>query len=193
MRNFLFFRILFAFLFLLPSVSLADNKKKCSKPFSDPKPSNKQIEKDFISIHDMSKPIQKAFKEADSIRKKAYSPYSHFKVGSSLIISYMKGGKKHYKTFSGFNIENASFSVTICAERTALSRAIVELSSQGIKNFSIEALFIVADRLVFACGVCTQFLSEWAKPDMDVYVGNPSGQVIKKKFKDLVPHAFTHF
>jgi len=137
--------------------------------------------------------IREAWYEADQIRKKAYNPYSHFSVGATAIVSYTKNKKKIYKNFSGFNIENSSFSATICAERTALAQLISTMRKKAITEFKIEALVIVADKLAFPCGVCRQFLSEFASPDMKVYSANSQGDIIEKSLKDLLPYAFTSF
>lgn len=78
----------------------------------------------------------------------SYSPYSKFRVGAAILAG-------DDKIYSGTNIENASYGLTICAERVAASQAIMN------KQQSFQALAIVAKGIAMPCGACRQFLSEW--------------------------------
>lgn len=98
-------------------------------------------------------------------RKFSYAPYSHFNVGAALLT-------REGKIFTGCNIENASFTPTVCAERTALFKAV----SEGFRHFA--AIAIVGGREDSAggfcppCGVCRQVLAEFCPPDLPVILGD---------------------
>jgi cytidine deaminase len=113
-------------------------------------------------------------------REKAYVPYSKFKVGAALL-------SEDGKVYHGANIENAAYSLTNCAERTALFKAY----SDGDTKF--KALAVVADtkRPVPPCGACRQVISELCPPDMPVYLTNLQGDVQEITVKDLLPGAFS--
>ena len=109
----------------------------------------------------------------------AYAPYSHFQVGACLL-------SKDGRTFSGCNIENASYGAAICAERCAVSCAV----SQGVREFEAIA---VAGRESFAwpCGICRQFLREFCDPkQMKVYVARTPDDVLEATLEDMMPHSF---
>jgi len=89
----------------------------------------------------------------------SYSPYSKLRVGAALLT-------QEGKIFTGVNIENASFSLTICAERVAVFKAV----SEGYRQF--KAIAITSDRgRIMPCGACRQVLAEFS-PDMDIIVGD---------------------
>lgn len=102
---------------------------------------------------------------AQEARNNSYSPYSHFRVGAALLT-------KSGKVYTGCNIENAAYSVTVCAERTAIFKAV----SEGERDF--EALAIVGGRegkiadFCAPCGVCRQVISEFCKKDFEIILGN---------------------
>ena len=102
---------------------------------------------------------------AQEARNNSYSPYSHFRVGAALLT-------KSGKVYTGCNIENAAYSVTVCAERTAIFKAV----SEGERDF--EALAIVGGRdgeiadFCAPCGVCRQVISEFCKKDFKIILGN---------------------
>ncbi|MFE1243871.1 cytidine deaminase [Fictibacillus sp. NPDC058756] len=118
--------------------------------------------------------------QAKKARERAYVPYSKFQVGAALLSS-------EGKVYHGANIENAAYSLTCCAERTALFKAYTE----GDIKFS--ALAVVADtkRPVPPCGACRQVISELCPPDMPVYLTNLNGDVQEIAVKDLLPGAFS--
>jgi cytidine deaminase len=118
-------------------------------------------------------------KEANKAREFAYVPYSNFKVGAALL-------GKDGQVFHGCNIENAAYSMTNCAERTALFKAY----SEGITQF--DSLVVVADTdgPVAPCGACRQVISELCDADMEVVLTNLRGDVLKLQVKDLLPGAF---
>jgi len=106
----------------------------------------------------------------------SYSPYSHFKVGAALLC-------RDGKIYTGCNIENASYGVSNCAERTALFKAV----SEGEKEFT--AIAITAEKaMAWPCGVCRQALYEFA-PDLRVIVGWEDRKE-EALLSDLLPHGF---
>ncbi|MCM3114437.1 cytidine deaminase [Neobacillus sp. MER 74] len=118
--------------------------------------------------------------EANKAREHAYVPYSNFKVGAALL-------SKDGQVFHGCNIENAAYSMTNCAERTALFKAY----SEGITQFA--SLVVVADTEgpVSPCGACRQVISELCDAEMEVVLTNLKGEVQKILVKDLLPGAFS--
>ena len=109
--------------------------------------------------------LQMLMKAAQGARKHSYSPYSHFRVGAALLT-------KSGKVYTGCNVENASFSATNCAERTAIFKAV----SEGELDF--EALAIVGGKegetadFCAPCGVCRQVISEFCPKDFKIILGN---------------------
>ncbi len=118
------------------------------------------------------------WKEAVAARNFSYSPYSNFKVGAAF--------QSSSGVFTGCNVENVSYPAAICAERTALVKAV----SSGVKKFSLLAIVAEAPKPVPPCGHCLQALAEFCSPEMDILLANPSGIQIKYKLKDLLPHSF---
>ena len=122
--------------------------------------------------------------EAKAAREKAYAPYSSHKVGAALLT-------KNGKVFTGCNIENASFSPTICAERTAVAKAV----SEGDREFAAIAVVGGKDGVITGicppCGVCRQVLSEFCDGDMPVYLGKGKGEFETVTLKDLLPLGFS--
>lgn len=122
----------------------------------------------------------KLLEEAKVAREKAYAPYSKFSVGAALLT-------KSGKVFHGCNIENASFGLTNCAERTALFKAV----SEGETEF--RALLVVADTKnpVAPCGACRQVIAEFCPPEMPVYLANIYGDIKQTTVEQLLPSSFT--
>ena len=133
---------------------------------------------------DPSEEQKKLFDAACEARRKAYTPYSHFKVGAALLA-------KNGEIYTGCNIENAAFTPTNCAERTAVFKAV----SDGIRSFS--AICIVGaleDRpLEYCgpCGVCRQVLREFCDPDtFQVLLGREDGRLRIYTLSELLPQGF---
>jgi cytidine deaminase len=118
--------------------------------------------------------------EANKAREFAYVPYSKFKVGAALV-------SKEGQVFHGCNIENASYGMTNCAERTALFKAY----SDGVTQF--DSLVVVADTdgPVSPCGACRQVISELCDAEMEVVLTNLKGDIQRIQVKDLLPGAFS--
>ena len=120
---------------------------------------------------------------ANEARKFAYTPYSHFKVGAALLT-------KSGKLYTGCNIENSSYTPTVCAERTAVFKAV----SEGESDFAVIAVVGGKEEnpLEFCspCGVCRQVLAEFCGEDFRILLGNP------EKFQsytvdEILPFSFT--
>jgi len=121
--------------------------------------------------------IQKALEAMEH----SYAPYSKFNVGAA--VQTQDGS-----IFTGANIENVAFPAGICAERVALAKAI----SEGHKSFlAIAVTSSSDDMLIYPCGVCRQFLSEFCK-DTTMIIANK--ETIKEhKFSELLPYSFNAF
>jgi cytidine deaminase len=116
--------------------------------------------------------------EAIAASKKAYAPYSKFHVGAAL-------RTKSGLIIPGCNVENASYGLTNCAERTALFSAIV----QGFREFEEIAVYVDTDDFISPCGACRQVLYELA-PDMKVLLVNSHRQVKRTTVRKLLPLGF---
>ena len=116
--------------------------------------------------------------------KISYSPYSNCKVGAALLC-------KNGKVFTGTNIENASFSPTVCAERVAVFKAV----SEGETEFSEIAVVGGKDGKIngiFApCGVCRQVLREFCDDDFPVILGESENEFKEVTLKELLPLSFS--
>lgn len=125
---------------------------------------------------------QKLLEEAKAAMQKAYVPYSKFKVGAALLDSE---GNVH----RGCNIENAAYSPSNCAERTALFRAVADGHAAG----SFQAIAVIGDtpEPIAPCGVCRQVLSELGGLNLPVIMGNMNGDIRVMKVAELLPGAFT--
>lgn len=113
---------------------------------------------------------------------RAYVPYSNFQVGAALLDDE---GNIHY----GCNVENAAYSPTNCAERTALYRAVADGKRPG--QFKAIAVIGNTDTPITPCGVCRQVLVELCAPDMPVVMGNTNGQWTISTVSGILPGAFT--
>jgi len=116
--------------------------------------------------------------------QRAYAPYSGYFVGAALEAA-------NGEVYTGCNIENASFSPTCCAERTAIFKAV----SEGVREF--RALAVVGGKegeitgLFPPCGVCRQVLLEFCGKDFPIYLGEGGGKYKAVTLADLIPYAFT--
>ncbi|MGI6550019.1 MAG: cytidine deaminase [Syntrophomonadales bacterium] len=115
---------------------------------------------------------------AQEVRGHAYAPYSGFKVGAALVDT--KG-----RIFTGCNVENASYGLTICAERAAITKAI----SEGSQQFS-RLLITGGEEIITPCGACRQVLAEFA-PHLVVICASDSGTMIQYDLEELLPQGFS--
>lgn len=116
--------------------------------------------------------------KARQAAQNAYAPYSGYKVGAALLDSL---GKVHL----GCNVENASYSLTNCAERTAIFKAV----SEGVRDFQALAVWVDSDTIFPPCGACRQVISEFA-PRIPVIFGNALSHEITDA-ATLLPSAFS--
>ena len=115
----------------------------------------------------------------DFARDRAYAPYSNFRVGACL-----KGATGAY--YLGCNIENAAYSPSNCAERTAMFKAVYE----GERQFDAIAIVWDGENPAVPCGVCRQVLAEFCDPEMPVICANRKGEYKLVAMGDLLPDAF---
>lgn len=118
--------------------------------------------------------------ESKIARENAYVPYSKFKVGAALL-------SKDGKVYHGCNIENAAYSMTNCAERTAVFKAV----SEGVRDFGSLAVVADTEGPVSPCGACRQVIAEFCPPTMPVYLINLKGDVLETTVAELLPGAFS--
>jgi len=111
-------------------------------------------------------------------KKFSYSPYSKFSVGAAVLTSTNK-------IYTGTNVECASYSLSICAERVAFSKAV----SDGEKKFIAIAISSSKDILVYPCGACRQFMYEFGKA-LDVIIVRSKKQFTVRKLHELLPEGF---
>lgn len=118
--------------------------------------------------------------QAIEARKLAYTPYSNFHVGAAVLT-------KNKQVFRGCNIENASYGLTNCAERTAIFKAI----SEGEKE--IEAIVVVGDTdgPISPCGACRQVMAEFCDENTKVILTNLKGEILETSIKQLLPGSFS--
>lgn len=122
---------------------------------------------------------EELIERAKEARKRAYVPYSQFAVGAALQAA-------DGRIYLGCNIENASFGLTNCAERTALFKAV----SEGKTQFVALAVVADIDDPVTPCGACRQVLIEFCPPDMPVILANYTGKQKVTTVSQLLPGAF---
>jgi cytidine deaminase len=115
---------------------------------------------------------------AKDASENAYSPYSHAKVGCALVT-------EDGSVYTGCNVENASYGGTICAERTAIVKAVSE------KKMKLKQIYVYTKEGWPPCGLCRQVMSEFAAPDLEVIMGDGNGKETSMKFSDLMPLSFT--
>ena len=122
---------------------------------------------------------EKLIQKAKEVRARAYAPYSNFLVGAALL-GY------NGNIFTGCNVENASFGLTICAERGAVAKAL----SQGIKEFKKIAIIADSSSYCFPCGACRQVLYEFA-PQLEVIAAKSDIDYEVVSLRSLLPQAFS--
>lgn len=121
------------------------------------------------------------FELAIKARENAHAPYSNFKVGAALLA-------KNGEVYLGCNIENMSYPVTLCAERSAFSNAI----AAGVKEFEKIAIVGGKDKLVLCspCGMCRQFMQEFCSKDFKIILGEDVFQLKTFTLEQLLPESF---
>lgn len=121
---------------------------------------------------------------AQEAMARAYAPYSGYKVGAALLT-------KSGRIYLGCNLENASFSPTICAERTAFAKAV----SEGERDFAAIAVIGGKDGAASAfcppCGVCRQVMREFCRDDFRILLGRADGECRSFTLAQLLPESFS--
>ncbi len=115
---------------------------------------------------------------ARAMLDRAYAPYSGFPVGAALLCS-------DGTVYTGCNVENASYPCGICAERTAVAKAV----SEGHTDFVRLAVISRADGPCTPCGMCRQVLYEFA-PELELLCCGGDGSALKTRLRELLPHGF---
>lgn len=123
--------------------------------------------------------INKLTEEAIKVRDNAYAPYSKFKVGAALLT-------KSGKVYTGCNIGNAAYPVSICAERVAVFKAISE------REYDFSEIVVVADteQPISPCGSCRQVMSEFFDENVNIHLTNLKGDTMTCTIKELLPFSF---
>lgn len=116
---------------------------------------------------------------AKEAMKSAYAPYSHFSVGAAVETD-------DGEVYCGCNIENSSYGATICAERTAISKAV----SEGYRRITRIAICDSNNSFAWPCGICRQVMSEFAVEDFYVILEN-NGKLSNFFLKELLPNSFS--
>lgn len=116
---------------------------------------------------------------AREVLKNAYAPYSRYKVGA--VVEASSG-----KLYTGCNVENMSFGLTICAERVAIFKAI----SDGEKVIARVVIVSDDESIPIPCGACLQVMSEFSNGDLEIVVSSRDGKLEKFKLIELLPNPF---
>ena len=129
----------------------------------------------------MEKKIELLVNEALEARNNAYVPYSNFKVGAAILT-------KDGKIYRGCNVENASYGLTNCAERTAM----FALYSDGYRKEDVEMMSVAGDTKnpISPCGACRQVMNELLTKDTPVILTNANKDVKVTSVKELLPYSF---
>ena len=118
---------------------------------------------------------------ARAAMRMAYCPYSKYAVGAAILT-------KDGRVFTGCNVENASFGLTLCAERVAVAMAV----AAGCRDFEALAVTASGEAFPYPCGACRQVLAEFGAPDLPVYLADArAGSVIRQHaLGELMPFGF---
>lgn len=132
-----------------------------------------------INISDISNQMRaELIRQARKASERAYAPYSHYPVGAA---AYFSSGK----IYTGCNVENASYGLTICAERNAIFQAIAE----GERQLISIAIYVPTEVFPSPCGACRQVMREFAL-DCSVILINQQGETKETKLSQLLPDSF---
>ena len=122
--------------------------------------------------------FKELFSAAKQAREYAYAPYSHFSVGAALLSS-------EGQIYTGCNVENASYGLSVCAERAAVFKAV----SQGCSSFRALVLVTDGETPASPCGACRQVLAEFS-PEIEVFMCNLEGKMVHTTVEKLLPYTF---
>lgn len=115
-------------------------------------------------------------------REKAYAPYSNHRVGAALV-------GKSGKVYTGCNVENAAYTPTNCAERTAIFKAVSEGETEFVAIAIVGGLGDKLSEVCAPCGVCRQVLAEFCASDMHIVMGTPD-KIVTSTLGELLPLSF---
>lgn len=115
---------------------------------------------------------------------KAYAPYSKFQVGAAAV-------DKSGSTYKGCNVENASYGLTVCAERNCIAQAVIEGSNQDDHEISALVVYTEQEKLTPPCGACRQVIAEFMAPTSVVKAMNHLEKEKAWTVEELLPDAFT--
>lgn len=132
-----------------------------------------------MSTHLPSRRYLRLIRFAKKARKCSIAPFSNFHVGAAIL-------SRKGEIITGCNIESSSLSLTICAERTALFKAL----SEKVTSFTAIAIFTDTPTLTPPCGACRQVLADLAGGDIDVVLANGKSEPVSYKLRELLPVAF---
>lgn len=127
--------------------------------------------------------VQQMWEKAIQARSKAYAPYSQFAVGAAVLTALGK-------IVTGCNIENASFGLSHCAERTALHKAISEADQELDKQIIAVLVLADTDQPLAPCGACRQVMTELCRGEAPVFMGNLQQDVHCMSVNELLPYRF---
>lgn len=116
---------------------------------------------------------------ARGARRWAHAPYSNFSVGAALLSS-------DGRVFTGCNVENSTYGLSVCAERVAIFKAV----SEGVREIARIAVVTDHDHIAPPCGCCRQMIWEFSAGNTEVVLANLSGDVRKYRITELLPEAF---
>ena len=123
---------------------------------------------------------QELLRLAAEARDRSYAPYSDYHVGAALLT-------EDGTVYQGCNIENASFTPTMCAERTAFFKAVFD----GVRRFKAIAVIGSGELPAFPCGVCRQVMAEFCDDDFLIITSNCDGsEVVAETLDRMLPHRF---
>ena len=122
---------------------------------------------------------EELLKRAREAQKNAYAPYSNFQVGAALL---SVGGK----VYTGSNVENSSYGLSICAERAAVFKAV----NAGERDFTLLAVVSSGQGYVFPCGACLQVLAEFS-PEMKLIITDEKDHYKEYALQDMLPQIFS--
>jgi cytidine deaminase len=123
--------------------------------------------------------VEKLLSAARDVKKRAYAPYSNFHVGAALVTA-------NGKLYTGCNVENTSYGLTICAERNAIFQMVADGETH------IAEILVIGDTDEFLppCGACRQVMAEFSGKDTIVYMCGRDGRWQKTTMAELIPHTF---
>lgn len=123
--------------------------------------------------------MENLLKEARAAQKYAYAPYSRFQVGAALLSA---GGK----VYTGSNVENSSYGLSICAERAAIFKAV----NAGERDFAMLAVTSSGQGFVFPCGACLQVLAEFS-PRIRIIISDEKNNYREFLLQEMLPQIFS--